>query len=73
MEAKTIQGTRRKEIIAAARELFNRKSYHGTATPEIARAADTSTSLIYHTFPSKVFTFFHKEFIKDRGNSSFSK
>ena len=53
MGAKTIQDTRRKEIIAAARDLFSRKGYHGTAMPEIAQAAGISTGLIYYIFPSK--------------------
>ena len=49
----TIRDTRREEIIAAARDLFSRKGYHGTAMPEIARAAGISTGLIYYVFPSK--------------------
>ncbi len=53
MAAKTIRDTRRQEIINAARDLFSRKGYHGTAMPEIARAAGISTGLIYHFFPSK--------------------
>lgn len=53
MGAKAIQDTRRKEIIAAARDLFSRKGYHGTAMPEIAQAAGISTGLIYYFFPSK--------------------
>lgn len=53
MGAKTIHDTRRAEIITAARELFSRKGYHGTAMPEIAQAAGISTGLIYYFFPSK--------------------
>src|SRR5579859_5255890 len=53
MGTTTIQDTRRKEIIAAAMDLFSRKGYHGTAMPEIAQAAGISTGLIYYIFPSK--------------------
>jgi AcrR family transcriptional regulator len=53
MGAKTIRDTRREEIIAAARDLFSRKGYHGTSIPDIARAAGISTGLIYYIFPSK--------------------
>lgn len=53
MGAKTIRNTRREEIIAAARDLFSRKGYHGTSIPDIARAAGISTGLIYYVFPSK--------------------
>jgi AcrR family transcriptional regulator len=51
--ATTIQDARRREILAAAQELFSRKGYHGTAMPEIAQAAGISTGLIYYIFPSK--------------------
>ncbi|MBO0783908.1 MAG: TetR/AcrR family transcriptional regulator [Ktedonobacteraceae bacterium] len=53
MDAKTIRSTRREEIMAAARDLFSRKGYHGTTMPDIARAAGISTGLIYYIFPSK--------------------
>ena len=53
MGTKTIHDTRRAEIITAARELFSRKGYHGTAMPEIAQAAGISTGLIYYFFPGK--------------------
>jgi AcrR family transcriptional regulator len=53
MGAKTIRDIRREEIIAAARDLFSRKGFHGTSMPEIARAAGISTGLIYYVFPSK--------------------
>jgi AcrR family transcriptional regulator len=53
MSTKTIRDTRRKEIVAAARELFSRKGYHGTTIPEIARGAGISTGLIYYIFSGK--------------------
>src|SRR4051812_34282863 len=53
MREKTVRDTRREEIIAAARDLFCRKGYHGTSIPDIARAAGISTGLIYYIFPSK--------------------
>ncbi len=53
MGAKTVRDIRREEITAAARDLFSRKGFHGTAVPEIARAAGISTGLIYYVFPSK--------------------
>jgi AcrR family transcriptional regulator len=53
MSAKTIRDIRREEIIAAARDLFSRKGFHGTSMPDIAQAAGISTGLIYYIFPSK--------------------
>lgn len=50
---KTIRDTRREEIIAAARDLFSSKGYHGTSIPDIAKAAGISTGLIYYIFPGK--------------------
>src|SRR5215469_11058149 len=44
---------RQQAILAAARDLFSRQGYHGTAMPQIARAADVSVGLIYHIFASK--------------------
>lgn len=53
MGQKTIRDTRREAIIAAARDLFSRKGFHGTSMPDIAYAAGISTGLIYYIFPSK--------------------
>lgn len=53
MSTKTIRDIRREEIIAAARDLFSRKGFHGTSMPDIAQAAGISTGLIYYIFPSK--------------------
>lgn len=53
MREKTVRDVRREEIIAAARDLFSRKGYHGTSVPDIARAAGISTGLIYYIFPNK--------------------
>ncbi|HVB23461.1 MAG TPA: TetR/AcrR family transcriptional regulator [Ktedonobacteraceae bacterium] len=53
MSAKTIRDTRREEIIAAARDLFSRKGFHGTSMPDIAHAAGISTGLIYYIFSNK--------------------
>jgi TetR/AcrR family transcriptional regulator, cholesterol catabolism regulator len=53
MSAKAIRDVRREEIMAAARDLFSRKGYHGTTMPDIAQIAGISTGLIYYIFPSK--------------------
>ncbi len=53
MSTTPIRDTRRKEIIAAALDLFSRKGYRGTTMPDIAQAAGISTGLIYYIFPSK--------------------
>ncbi len=44
---------RREAILAAAGQLFAKKGFPGTAVAELAKACDTSKSLIYHYFPSK--------------------
>ena len=44
---------RREAILAAAAQLFAKKGFPGTAVAELAKACDTSKSLIYHYFPSK--------------------
>ena len=53
MSTTPIRDTRRKEIIAAALDLFSRKGYRGTTMPDIAQAAGISTGLIYYIFPGK--------------------
>ena len=53
MSTTPIRDTRRKEIIAAALDLFSRKGYRGTTMPDIAQAVGISTGLIYYIFPSK--------------------
>jgi AcrR family transcriptional regulator len=53
MSTTPIRDTRRKEIIAAALDLFSRKGYRGTTIPDIAQAVGISTGLIYYIFPSK--------------------
>src|SRR4051794_17564890 len=53
MSTTPIRNTRRKEIIAAALDLFSRKGYRGTTMPDIAQAAGISTGLIYYIFPGK--------------------
>ncbi len=44
---------RREAILAAAALLFAKKGFPGTSVAELAKACDTSKSLIYHYFPSK--------------------
>ena len=44
---------RREAILAAAAQLFAKKGFPGTSVAELAKACDTSKSLIYHYFPSK--------------------
>jgi AcrR family transcriptional regulator len=53
MSTTPTRDTRRKEIIAAALDLFSRKGYRGTTMPDIAQVAGISTGLIYYIFPSK--------------------
>ncbi len=44
----------RHELLTAARRLFNRKGYDGTAIEEIAEAADVSVGTVYNYFPTKM-------------------
>ncbi len=45
--------TRRSEMLRAALSLFSRRGYHGTAVPEIARAAGVGAGTLYRHFGSK--------------------
>jgi AcrR family transcriptional regulator len=44
---------RREAILDRAAELFARKGFNGASISELAKACDTSKSLIYHYYPSK--------------------
>lgn len=44
---------KRSFILDAALELFSERGFHGTAVPDIARAAGVGTGTIYRYFPSK--------------------
>ena len=44
---------RRKELLAAASEVFGRRGYHGASLDEIAAVAGVSKALIYEHFASK--------------------
>lgn len=45
--------TSREAIIAAAKDNFQSRGYHGTSIRDIARDADMTAASIYHHFPSK--------------------
>ncbi len=58
-EAETGRRARKKtrtrhELLTAARRLFHRKGYDGTAIEEIAEAADVSVGTVYNYFPTKM-------------------
>ncbi len=44
---------RREAILDAALECFVERGFHGTAVPQVAKAASIATGTIYHYFPSK--------------------
>jgi TetR/AcrR family transcriptional regulator, repressor of fatR-cypB operon len=44
---------RREAILSAALECFVERGFHGTAVPQVAKAAGIATGTIYHYFPSK--------------------
>jgi AcrR family transcriptional regulator len=44
---------RRRQILAAAQEVFAQRGYHGSSLDEIAQASGTSKALIYEHFESK--------------------
>ncbi|MCB1005343.1 MAG: TetR/AcrR family transcriptional regulator [Acidimicrobiales bacterium] len=47
------KGRRRDELLAAARDTFATKGYHGTTMADVARAADLSYGVAYWYFDSK--------------------
>ena len=44
---------RREQILAAALECFVTRGFHGTAVPQVARAAKMAAGTMYHYFPGK--------------------
>jgi len=44
---------RREAIVAAAARLYARRGFQGASVADLAKACDTSKSLIYHYFPAK--------------------
>jgi len=46
-------GDKRGQILDAALQLFSERGFHGTAVPDIARAAGVGTGTIYRYFPDK--------------------
>lgn len=44
---------RRDAIVAAAARLYARRGFQGASVADLAKACDTSKSLIYHYFPAK--------------------
>jgi AcrR family transcriptional regulator len=46
--------SRRQQIVDAARRLFARHGYHGTAIRDVHREIGASDGLLYHYFPSKL-------------------
>lgn len=44
---------RREAILTAALECFVTRGFHGTAVPQVAKAAGMATGTMYHYFPSK--------------------
>src|ERR1051325_5893413 len=44
---------RREAILAAAARLYARQGFQGASVADLAKACNTSKSLIYHYFPSK--------------------
>ena len=44
---------RRQAIVAAAARLYAKRGFQGASVADLAKACDTSKSLIYHYFPAK--------------------
>lgn len=53
MEGESRADRKRREILAAARDLFSREGYANTGMEAIAREAGVSTATLYAHFPSK--------------------
>jgi AcrR family transcriptional regulator len=47
------QGDKRRQILDAALRTFAERGYHGTAVPDVAKAAKVATGTLYHYFDSK--------------------
>jgi AcrR family transcriptional regulator len=48
-----VQGDKRRRILDAALRTFAERGYHGTAVPDVAKAAKVATGSLYHYFDSK--------------------
>src|SRR2546423_13274491 len=48
-----VQGDKRRSILDAALRTFAERGYHGTAVPDVAKAAKVATGTLYHYFDSK--------------------
>jgi AcrR family transcriptional regulator len=48
-----VEGDKRRAILDAALRTFSERGYHGTAVPDVARAAGVATGSLYHYFANK--------------------
>jgi AcrR family transcriptional regulator len=47
------EGDKRRQILDAALRIFAERGYHGTAVPDVAKAAKVATGTLYHYFDHK--------------------
>ena len=48
-----VEGDKRRQILDAALRVFAARGYHGTAVPDVAKAAKVATGTLYHYFDHK--------------------
>ncbi len=48
-----VEGDKRRVILDAALRVFAERGYHGTAVPDVAKAAGVATGTLYHYFANK--------------------